>query len=218
MLSVIAATAVLAVAPAPVENVKLTRKYAADESHTFALNSQMTGNGAEVTIDAEIVFKVQRLNEKGAQLSMSAPKFKMVMDGEDTGQTGPDALLSDFNSEGIPEVMSTQDYAWIYILAASAGFAPKGEVAVGKPFQVEWDSKDKSSSVKGTGKLTELLEKDGKKVAKIEYELEVSPNDPTPGKVRCVTYLEQGTAAPISCEGTVEVEGGMIKFNVKRTK
>lgn len=202
----------------PAESVKLARTFVEGEAQVFSVKASMDAGTGALALDAEVVFKVKKLIDGGAQIAMSAQKYSSKMDGSDTGEAGPDELMSDFTSNGWPHVMSTENFAWIYILAAAAGVVPDKEVEVGKSFEIDWTSKDKSSSAKGKGKLTELVELNGKKAAKIEYEVDVSPSDPTPGRVKCITYVDRATSAPISCEGTVEVESAAIKFSVKRIK
>lgn len=216
LTSLVLAPAILGALPA--ESVKLSRTFAEGETHVFHVKASMDAGGAALELDAEVVFKVKKLIEGGAQVAMSTQKYSSKMDGGDMGESGPEELVSDFTANGWPHVMSTDNFAWIYILAAASGVVPEKEVEVGKSFEIDWTSKDKANRAKGTGKLSELVEKDGKKAAKIDYEVDVSPADPTPGHVKCTTYVDRTTSAPIACDGTVTVDTGTIKFSVKRIK
>lgn len=220
MWTILGAVAVAAagVSASSQDRANWIRQFADNESQTFEVKATMGGDGASLELAAEVVFKVKGKTSKGASIAMSAPKFELKMDGSDAGQTGPDELTSEFHGDGIPHVMSTENFAWIYILAASSGMVPAREIEMGKSFTIDWSSADKACTVKGSGKLLEWVEKDGKKAAKIAYELDVSPSDPTPGHVKCETFVERETGAPIACEGSVDVNGQIIKYTVKRLK
>lgn len=203
---------------APVDKTKWARTYAENETQTYEIKATMEGGGAKLDLTAEVVFKVKTKTSKGANLAMSTSKFTILMDGSDAGASGPDELFSEFRGDGIPQLMSTENYAWIYILAASCGIVPTEEVEVGKSFNIDWKADDRTSSVKGSGKLAEWVEREGKKAGRIEYQLEVNPSDPTPGVVKCSTFVDRESGAPIACEGSVDVDSGSIKFSVKRLK
>lgn len=201
-----------------VESIKLARTFEVGETQVYAVTAKMDADGSILDLKANVTFKIKKKTDDGGQVSMSVTDFSSTMNGDNMGESGPEEIVSDVQASGWPQVMSTEGFAWIYILAAAAGIVPDKEVEVGKSFTIDWAAKDKTSTAKGTGKVAEFVEKEGKKAVKIEYDVAVSPSDPNPGQVKCTTFVDRLTAAPIACEGTVTVEGGEIKFTVKRLK
>lgn len=220
MVTFLAAAALAPVAHAPIDTLKLARTYKAGESLVYALNAKAEFGGQAMEIRSEIVFKVQKADEKGAEVSMSVRKFSILRDGADAGQAGPEEMISAFDAMGMPHVMSTENESWVYILTSFAGLVPGKDVELGSGFNVKWESKDKSLSASGKGKAAELVDHEGAKAVKLEYELEVHPGHEGKGHVKCTTLVAQDGATPISCNGSVRVEGdeGQIKFTVTRLK
>jgi hypothetical protein len=203
---------------APVDNVKMTRAYEADQVHAYALEARMEEGGQDAAIDAEIVFKVKKKTDVGAEVSMSVRKFTMKSGGTDTGSTGPEEISSPFDAQGLPHVMRTESEAWVYILTALAGFVPGKEVELGKEFGVSWESKDKALSVSGKGTASEAEEQEGAKAYKLEYDVEVKPGQDTPGMVKLTSFITRDGMLPIKADGSVSVESASIKFKIKRLK
>lgn len=202
----------------PVDEAKLARTYAADQVLAYAIEARVDEGGQDVSIDAEVVFKVKKTTDAGAEVAMSVRKFAMVSNGSDTGSQGPEEMVSPFDKLGLPHVMSTQNEAWIYILTAMAGFVPGKEVELGKDFGVSWQSNDKALSISGKGKASEVDEPDGVKAYKLEYDVEVKPGEETPGQVKIATFVNKEGSLPIRGEGSVNVDNATIKFKVKRLK
>lgn len=220
MVTFLAAAALAPVAHAPIDTLKLARTYKTGDSFIYSLNAKAEFGGQAMEIRSEIVFKVKKADEKGAELSMSVRKFSMLDNGTDAGHAGPEEMISAFDAMGMPHVMSTQNESWVYILASFAGLVPGKDVELGNGFDIKWESKDKALSTTGKGKATELVDHEGAKAVKIEYDLEVKPGEEGSGHVKCTTLVAQDGATPISCDGTVNVQGdqGQIKFTVKRLK
>ena len=214
--------AALALAPAawtaPLDIVKLVRSYKMDEVQTYAIDVDADAGGQEMKLKTEVVFKIKKSSEDGADISMSVQKFNMTAGGNDTGSSGPGEMSSPFDKFGMPHVMATNNESWVYILASMAGLVPGKEVSLGETWDVNWASKDGELTSKGKGKAVELVERDGQKCVKIEYTLEIKPHDEDAGNVKCTTFVAQDTSAPVACDGTVDVDGGTIKFKVKRVK
>jgi hypothetical protein len=119
---------------------------------------------------------------------------------------------------GMPHAMSTENEAWVYMLTSLAGLVPGKETGVGDGFGIDWKSKDNFLSTTGKGKAVEVVELDGVKAVKLDYDLEVKPGTESPGMIKATTYVRQEDANPISTEGTVKVEQMEIRFKVKRLK
>lgn len=221
MVTLLAAVALLPSTGAiPIDALKLIRTYKSGEAIAYSLNAKAEVGGQTMEVRSEIVFKVKKADEKGAELSMSVRKFTVLENGADAGKTGPDELTSEFDVMGMPHVMSTSNEAWVYILASLAGLVPGKDVELGSGFDVKWASKDKALTATGKGKAVEVVEHEGAKAVKLEYDLEVRPGEDSTGHVKCVTLVAQDGVSPISCEGTVKVENdeGTITFDVKRLK
>jgi hypothetical protein len=212
--------AALALAPysfsAPDDKLNLVRTFAAGETQAYALRAEM--EGMSMVIDAEIVFKVKKASEGDAEVAMSVRKFAMSREGNDAGQDGPNEIVAPFDKYGMPHVMQTEGEAWVYILTAMSGFVPAKEIETGKSFPVSWESKDKAFKATGNGKLAEIVEHDGEKAARIEYDVEVKPGDDNAGHVKYKLLIGIDGSKPISAEGTVGVQDQTIKFSVKRLK
>lgn len=217
MLSLMAA---LTLAPTSlngsIDQLNLSRTYKADETHAYVLHVEMEEMG--VSIDTEVFFKVKKTSDGSAELSMAARNFSMKREGNDTGDTGPEEMLSSFDKHGLPQIMKTENESWVYVLAALSGFVPGREVEVGNGFDVRWAATDKSYTVNGKGKLIEVVDHEDAKAARMEYSLEITPSDDHTGYVKVRSLLETSTGRGISAEGTVEVENQRMKFTVKRLK
>ena len=221
MVTLLAAAALMpAVSATPIDALKLIRTYKSGESYAYSLNAKAEMGSQTMEIRSEIVFKVKKADEKGAELTMSVRKFTLLENGADAGRSGPDELTSEFDVMGMPHVMSTSNESWVYILASLAGLVPGKDVELGTGFDVKWTSKDKALTANGKGKAVEVVEHEGAKAVKLEYDLEVKPGEDSTGHVKCVTLVAQDGASPISCDGTVKVENdeGKITFTVKRLK
>ncbi len=203
---------------APVENVKLVRSYKSGETQTYSLHVEMEANGASMGIDAQILFKIGKTTDEGATATLSVRDYKMKHDGADTGSAAPEEMESPLDRLGMLHVMSVENEAWVYILAALAGFVPGKETEVGSGFDIKWESKDKVFAVGGKGKLLEIVEHEGVKAAKLDYDLEVKPGTQSPGQVKCKTLVAIDGVSPLMSEGSVTVDGGTIKFTVKKLK
>lgn len=221
MVTLLAAVALMpTVSGTPIDTLKLVRSYKAGDSYAYSLNAKAEMGGQTMEIRSEIVFKVKKADEKGAELTMSVRKFTLLENGADAGKSGPEELLSPFDLMGMPSVMSTSNEAWVFILASLAGLVPGKEVELGSGFDVKWESRDKALTANGKGKATEVVEHEGAKAVKLEYDFEIKPGEDSTGHVKCVTLVAQDGVTPISCDGTVKVENdeGTITFSVKRLK
>lgn len=213
MLATLAALIAIPSTTAP-EAVNLIRRYTANETHAYALQVNAEQGGSEMSVKTEIVFKIGKVGEKEATVSMSQRKFEEAGGG---GVSGPDPKESLFGAEGIPHSMSVRNFEWIYIIASFPGLLPGKEVEVGKSFELNWTSKDGNSSVKGKGKVLEVAEVDGEKNAKIEYDLEVGPEEQDSGHVKMTNIVRMKDLVGLMSEGSVEISSGPImKFTVKR--
>jgi hypothetical protein len=220
MVTFLAAAAFAPIAHAPIDTLKLARSYKAGDTFAYSVDAKAEMGGQTMEIRSEVVFKVKKADEKGAELSMSVRKFSMMQNGSDAGHEGPGEMTSAFDAMGMPHVMSTQNESWVYILASFAGLVPGKDVELGNGFDIKWESKDKVLTTTGKGKATELVDHEGAKAVKIEYDLDVHPGEESTGHVKCTTLVAQDGITPISCKGTVNVEGddGQIKFTVTRLK
>jgi hypothetical protein len=219
MLTLFAAAALLPAAHfAPADSVKLARAYKEGELQAYSVVAKLDANGSAVDLKTDVLFKVRKSDDKGAEIAMSVRNFSILREGADVGAPSPDELLARFESIGLPRSMTTENESWVYILAAMAGMVPGKEVETGKDFEVKWETTDKTVAVNGTGKLLELVEHEGAKAAKLGYSVEFAPAGQSPGLVKCTTLVSQDGQTPISCEGTVEIGSGeaLIKFSVKR--
>jgi hypothetical protein len=210
-----------AVALAPVQDtVNLERKYKAGETDRYALTADLEMGGANARATALIAVKVlKELKEGQAEAEMTAEKFSMSMDDNEMGGDPPAKFSTKLDRHGLPEQLHVRDESWIYALLSFAAYAP-GQAVKDQSFKIDWQTKDGNLKVRGSGKLIELQEEGGEKIAVIKYTVNVKPEGEDEGDLEYTSKISVSSGKLVSCEGKVAIgsDGMGAKYTIKREK
>jgi hypothetical protein len=187
--------------------VKLAHTYVVDQSVTYSFDLNIHD---EMSFVGDITFKT--LDSKGNH-QVSAPDIKVKMGGnEEKRDYKSDKVLLD--SHGLAGSYEFNDTDIPFIVSTLCGYLPNKEVT--KDAKFTFEDKFENYSLKGTGTLLELAEKDSKQTATIDYEIHVSPSAESEGILRIKSTFDVATGQLISCKGKVEIEGQESNVTVKR--
>ena len=210
---------VLATTVFATDAVKLTRTYKDTESTVYKVTADADVDGQIIKAEAEIQVKVTEIVEGGkARVVLSTKKLSVTMDGNSMGDTPLEDFSATFDAQGIPEKYPGGGPEWLYTLASLGGILPAKEVEVGASFEFDWATKEKTSTLKGKGKLVEVTGSGDNRSAKIEYELDVraeGESGDAKGTLTSTVSLSDGRVE--SSEGKLTIPEGSIKFKVVRS-
>lgn len=216
----IASVSALLLSGAHSEKVALKRTYSANETTTYSMSLKGEAQGFEILGEAEIEYKVTEVSEGIAKLSRNPLKFSVQIDGQEMPgmEVSPDTCKIDAN--GMPESLSSEGAEWAYTIIAFAGYVANQEVETAQDFKVNWKAKSNGSAVTGTGKLVAVEELEGRKVAKVKYELEVVPDgEEVPGIATFESTFDLATGQLILSKGSLSIEDEIqLSFEIKRAK
>lgn len=195
--------------------VKLARVYKADEAESFKV--EVVGNiqGTDLKATGRMDLKVSKLGEKG---SAAVKVTASSVDVEIGGNTMPydlDPFEAAWDAAGLPERLPTREAEWMFTMLAFSQLKPSAELKPGDSFEIAWTSADKSATIKGKGKLAEIAEMDGVKVAKITFEAAVAPEQGgMEAQLTGTNWIEVSGGKTFKAEGKVDV-GGQMELNYK---
>jgi len=204
LVSLLLATTLIAAEP-----VKLTHTYVKDTKSAYALELKL--EGADGRISGDVTFTA--LDSSGSH-SMSCPSMKMAMFGsEQSIDASLDKLTLD--SKGLAKSLTFDERGIAVIIPTIFGFLPDAAVEVGKSFDIKEKRDDYSLS--GSGKLLEVIEKDGVKTAVIEYKMSVEPaSEAEPGTFAFTSTFDVATGQLISSKGKVDVGANKTEVTLKK--
>lgn len=203
----------LTVASAPAD---LTRLYKADSNaaYDFTLKGKHD-TGATISADATIEIVVKAIEKDGrARATFASKVFKMMMEETEIGGTDSLPTASELlDAAGLPESISVNENAWVFMLFQCGAMLPGRRLAEGETYKVV---RTKGGELSGTIRFVGSVEHEGKTYLKLETKLEIKPeSDPNPGQLDVVTLLDPADRWPVSIKGKLEVAGqasGEIEF------
>lgn len=199
---------------ASIEKVKLGHVYVADDTDNYSFKGKMEG-GPAIEFSGSLSLKVIKPAEDGtAEAEWSVPTLSVLMDGSPMpGMEGIDPLKGTVDAHGMPATLTVMGADFIYTIFAGCHFLPNAEVETGIDYTVDWADKNKSSTLKGNGKLLEVKEQDGKKIAVVESKVSLLPEgQQTPGEMEIKSEFWLDSGRMIKSEGKVTIEDGTITF------
>jgi hypothetical protein len=210
-------------APQATTTANLVRTYKADETTKYELKFAVDSPDEKMKGSAELTAKVKKLLDKGrAQVEVTAAKLKAQEGDRETppGTEGPPPLDAPFDIHGIPTSLG-QDESQIqlYGMLTMCMMLPGRELKVGETATVKWESEDKDYTIAGKFKLLEVVEKDGKKIAKIESDLTIQPPGESIGwKGTSEIDLRDGSLIKGKASAIMPNDTGTIEVTVERLK
>lgn len=196
------------------DKVKLTHVYVADDTNDYEFKGKMEG-GPAIEFSGSLKLKVIKPADDGtAESEWSVPQMSVMMDGSPMpGMEGLDPLKTTVDAHGMPSALTVEGPDFIYTIFAGCHFLPNSEVEAGADYTVDWADKNKAATLKGKGKLLEIKEQDGKKVAVVETKVSLLPEgQDTPGELEVKSEFWVETGKMIKSEGKVTIEDGTITF------
>lgn len=200
--------------------VNFVRAYKADETSSVRVQLDVDMQGNEIKASATVATKIAKLLEGGkAKALWSAKDVRAEMGGNELPVDLPD-MEATLDGQGLPQVIPTNQAEWLFSIASIGQMTPGKSLKPGEEFTVAWASDDKMATIKGKGKFLEVVEVDGAKAAKVEYTVQVAPeNNGMSADMKSTAYFEPATGKFIRSEGKMEVGGEMtMKFTVKLVK
>ncbi|MBI5707051.1 MAG: hypothetical protein HZC36_08695 [Armatimonadetes bacterium] len=202
------------------QDAALKRSYEKDETNSYDVKVKGQLQGNELSASARYTYKVVKIADNGkASATLSLSQVQIAMGGADQSQE-VDPFETTLDGMGLPDDLPTNDAGWVYTFGAFSQIMPSKPLKAGDAFDIDWKNSNKAATIKGKGKLVEFAEMEGVKVAKIEYQVEFSPEDtPTPGRASGTNWIEVATGRCFKAESKVTFEG-VFELNVTmaRTK
>ena len=220
MTRTIAAISLVAVFGFAQDSIKLARTYKTDETGTLALQVDVDAQGQQIKASAKVSYKVSKLLDGGkakATLTVKDPKVDMG------GQEMPvdlSPLEVTLDSWGMSDTLPTHEAEWLFTLSSLASIVPGKDLKPGESFDLNWTNDSKVSTLKGKGKFLEVVDLDGIKSAKVEYDVSFSPQaTETPGQMKSTGWFDIRDGRLIKSEGKIIANDGMeMKFTAKSEK
>lgn len=204
LASLLLATVLFAQSP-----VKLTHTYVKDQKVTYTLSLKDDSQGIEVAGDVTFT----ATDEKGAH-AVSSPSMKVSKDGNELATTDLSSDKIVLDAKGIAANYEFNERGIGLIIPTICGFLPDKEVEPKALFDIK--EKRDNYTLEGNGKLLEITEKDGTKLATIEYTLEVKPGDEQPAILKVKSVIDMKTGQLVSSSGTIDIENRTNQISVKR--
>lgn len=205
--------------PAAIDGAKVERRFKLGEADSYAVSATMEMGGVAGKAVGNVSIKALKLGkDDAAEVELSLSSFSLELGGSDTGAASPEKQSVLLDKRGVPGRLEVKEASWIYAIVLLAGYCP-GEVETGKEFPIEWSTKDKSLSVKGVGKLVEIQDVAGEKVAVIKGKIKVNVADDVPGEIEYTSKISVSSGKLLSSEGKLRIEDGTTAaFTVKKDK
>lgn len=196
----------------------LERIYKENDVDRYSVSVTLTeSSGQVIEASAEVVSTVKRILERGkAEIARKMEKLVFKIDGMLQDIPQADQRLDHFDKHGMPDSMEVDGPEVLYVIAAFSAFAPHAEVAVGSSYDIKWKAQDDTVSINGKGTLTEIVEIDGAKYAKLKSTATVTPQNDTEGVVTWTSTLSLVDGKLLKADGKVEIEDTTISFKAER--
>ncbi len=156
-------------ATASAEPVSIKRVYALADKDTFTIKATLeVGSTAEITSD--IIVKIDKLaDDKKANAVLSVANYKSTMDnGEE-----PEPFNAVLDEHGMGDAFTEHGNQIVFSIFEVLSFVPGSSLKPGDDYS--FDLKLSNGSITGKGKLKEVKDVEGKKVAFLEWTCTVSP-------------------------------------------
>ncbi|MCH8274478.1 MAG: hypothetical protein IH851_06795 [Armatimonadetes bacterium] len=201
------------------QSILLKRVYEAKETDRYTITADIAEGGQEFSIIAELTVTTKKVFEDGAaDVRFEETKMSIVIGGQEMEDELHFPIQVKCDLHGMPAMLDVEEEGRSFVVFAITGFVPAKEVKVGDKFKVQWTSPDKNASVTGNGKLTEMTEIGGRKVAKLEYEVEAYPNTEDPGYLKFTSYVDVENGKLVKAEGSVSTEEMEASFKITLVK
>jgi hypothetical protein len=188
------------------DKIDLTRKYKEGETNKYAVSVKIEeGNSQEIS--GKVLVRVKKATAgKLTEVEMLASDVKMLNDGQTADSPTPPTTTYNLDEHQIPESLSVGGDETIYTALSVASYLPAKPLEVGEMFKVAWKSKVDGSKIDGDGKLVEVIEKDGKKLAHLRSKVDFLPGNQKDGadmEIDSTFDLSTGWLVDSKVKGTV---------------
>ncbi len=212
MLAKCALTLVVLMAGA--DPIDLSRTLEEGSTRTYTVSALDKERGA--SLEGKLTIKALSATKAGKTSIQVTGRSSMTGPNGDTQEDEFDVKTS-VDLRGMPEELSVESNQVVATLLCLAGYVPGKPVDIGKEFDIDWKSGEKSLTGKGT--LTLIEEKDGVKIATVKQKSTFKPGDDAPGELELVSLIEAKTGVLISCSGKVVIEGqATLEVNIKANR
>lgn len=203
------ASVILAVALCIQSPIKLSNTFVKDVKATYAVSVKMDMG----ELMGDITFEA--LDEFG-EVSVKSPGIKMDMGGNII-DAGTYDRKHKFDAFGLTTGLEFSQEKAVIVILCLAGYVPNKEIKLDSLFDI--DEKREGYTIKGTGKLLSVTVVEGKKQAKMEYNMAVKPNDEaSEGVVKFTSIFDVDSGKLVSSEATLEIDGQTGKIVIKTKK
>jgi len=209
----------LASLSAPQADATLERVFKAGDTERYAVSVTINeDSGATIEVSADVIATVKKSLDGGrAEIGRSIEKLIFKRDGEPVEMPKPDQRLDNFDKYGMPESMSVEGPEVVYVIQAFCGYTPNAKLTPGGTFEIKWKAADDSVSITGKGTLTEIVEIEGAKYAKLTNKCTVSPADDHAGEVTFTSWLAVTSGKLLKADGKAVIEGTTVTFKVSKS-
>ncbi|MEQ1822250.1 MAG: hypothetical protein ABL949_07060 [Fimbriimonadaceae bacterium] len=186
--------------------IKLSNTFIKDSKTTYSVTLSID----EAEISGDVTFEAT--DDKGKAVAKSNG-IKMKMGGNEMDGSALEQALK-FDEKGLANGLEFENDKSAVAVICFAGYCPNAEVKVDSLFEI--DEKREGYTIKGTGKLIEVKEVDGKKQATLDYNMTVKPGDGSDGIAKFKSVIDIATGKLISADGTLDIEGRTGTMKIKR--
>ncbi len=184
----------------------LMRVYKAGDKQDYKFSIKVNTPEGDLNINGGYVDEVKKVLEGGfAEIESKTTEMKMTFGGaESPSGDMPPAVTYKFDKHGMPLDMKPEDLDSLSVPVMIAQYLPAIEVTNPGTFKIDYKGND--FTVEGEGKLIATGRIYEERVAKIEYQFTVSPNNDAPGKFTITSYLNLFTGKLVKIEGTGKID------------
>lgn len=197
-----------------VEPVRLAHTFAVDQADSYWFKAKVEGS-MDIEVSSELNVKITAVLDDGtADAEIAMTKMELMINGSPM-DSSLEPLKTKLDKFGMPLESDTSEAGVLYALFGACNYLPGSEVEIGKDFPIDWANKDSSATLKGSGQLTELKEKDGKQIAVVKLTGELqTPNGGSPSNLTstCEFWLDSGQM--VKAEGRLAIEAGDVSFSI----
>lgn len=179
-------------------------------SYEIKLSAGEDGQDFGATGTTKFVFK-KTLADGRQEWEASITKGT-ISQGSNNSDFSLDGVVLALDRAGFPEAFPVKDMEIPLGVNMILGLSPNGSLKVGEVQKVDWKSKDKAQTYKGSFKLAQV----GEKTVTLEAEGAMTPENDSEGVLKWRSEIDRATGWLISAKGNVKIEEMDIKLEVKQ--
>ncbi|MBS1723162.1 MAG: hypothetical protein JSS66_09455 [Armatimonadetes bacterium] len=194
--------------------VAFMHNFAKDTSVTYVLNIKGSGDQGDLTADAELTVAYGEKSEKGVNAKVKPKSVVFSMNGQAMDMGTPAETPAVLDPNGMPDSLNMNNADALVGLTFILSYLPNAELDENQTFDVKW--KLDTTTLTGIGRFDGFEDLNGKKLPKLHFKVELSPNGENPGQLEYDSLFDPVSGHVEKTSGSIVIESMNLKFTQTR--